>query len=74
MNLNEILADLHDGTAKLLLERIEDGTATAAEIGQAINLLKHNNIQAPVTNNNMSSLLDSLPDFDTDKGEYATWQ
>jgi len=74
MNLNEILSELHDESALLLLSRIKDGTATAAEIGQAINLLKHNNIQAPANNKPINSLLDSLPEFDEpEDAEGTAW-
>lgn len=46
MDLSEILSGLHTKTAELLLKKIESGEASAAEIAQAIALLKHNNITA----------------------------
>ena len=42
----ELLGQLHDMVTKELLRRIESGEATAADIGQAIKLLKDNNIEA----------------------------
>lgn len=44
-NLEQMLADLHGAVIKTLLDRINTGTASAQEIAQAINILKHDNIQ-----------------------------
>lgn len=46
MDLQQLLGTLHSKTAELLLGRIDSGEASAAEIAQAIALLKHNNITA----------------------------
>ncbi|GEM_PF-6506644 len=43
--LKQLLEQLHIETAKLLLEKIQTGTAKPAEIQAAIALLKHNGIQ-----------------------------
>lgn len=44
-NLEELLAELHGEVIKTLLNRIKSGEASAQEIAQAINILKHDNIQ-----------------------------
>ncbi|WP_444957609.1 hypothetical protein [Microbulbifer sp. ZKSA002] len=55
--LQELLEQLHDEAARTLLERLKGGKATAAEIAQAINLLKHNGIQC---DSKPGSILDEI--------------
>ena len=55
----ELLADLHGKVAKRLLEKIENETATPAEMALAVKMLKDNNITVvPET----GSLLDDIAD------------
>lgn len=44
-DLEQKLAALHSAVVDTLLQRIETGEASAQEIAQAINILKHDNIQ-----------------------------
>lgn len=60
---SEVLGRLHELVAKELTRRIERGEATAADIGQAIKLLKDNNITAiPTGDNGLGKLVGSLKD------------
>ncbi len=62
--LTDILEALHTDVAKLLAERIKDKSATASEIAQAINLLKHNNIQEVIKPDSpLGNLLKQIPEF-----------
>lgn len=45
------LAELHREIARELKRRIQEGTATAADISAAIKFLKDNNISCPVEDN-----------------------
>jgi len=63
---SEALGNLHELVTWELTRRIESGEATAADIAQAIKLLKDNGISAVPTDNNplgklMGSLKDRLP-------------
>lgn len=63
---SEALGNLHELVTLELTRRIESGEATAADIAQAIKLLKDNGISAVPTDNNplgklMGSLKDRLP-------------
>jgi len=56
------LSDILDESAKLLLAKIKDGTATAADLNVARALLKDNGINAiPTKTNGLGGLADSLP-------------
>lgn len=57
----EALGNLHDLVTQELTRRIESGKATAADIAQAIKLLKDNGITAvPTDNNPLGRLVVSL--------------
>lgn len=63
---SEALGNLHELVTRELTRRIESGEATAADLAQAIKLLKDNGISAVPTDNNplgklMGSLKDRLP-------------
>ena len=59
---------LHEAVASLLLQKVQDGTATPAELSTAVKMLKDNGIEAiPTENNKLGRLAKSLPDFDTDE-------
>jgi len=63
--LHKIYADIHLETAKLLLQRIREGSATAADLSVARAILKDNNIVAkPVGGSPLNNLAASLPQFD----------
>jgi hypothetical protein len=67
--LNDILGDIQIELAGLVLKRIKDGTATAADLQVARGLLRDNNIQAiPSANPNLMRLAHSLP-FDEPEAE-----
>ena len=53
----DTLAELHSEVARVLIERIKDGTASAAELSVARGILKDNNITA---RSNEGSHMDSL--------------
>lgn len=62
--INEILSKLHLGTARLLLEKVESGEATAAEVSNALKMLKDNGIEAlPTPESPLGELAGKLPDF-----------
>ena len=57
----ELLGNLHDMVTRELIRRIESGEATAADLAQAIKLLKDNGITAvPTDNNPLGRLVVSL--------------
>ena len=59
----EALGNLHDLVTRELTRRIESGEATAADLAQAIKLLKDNEITAiPTDNNPLGRLVVSLKD------------
>lgn len=59
----EMLGSLHDLVTQELTRRIASGEATAADIAQAIKLLKDNGISAvPTDNNPLGKLVGSLKD------------
>lgn len=67
----DVLGKLHELVATELTRRIESGEATAADIAQAIKLLKDNNITAIPTNDNglgqlVGSLKERLPFTDVE--------
>lgn len=45
-NLNDLLEQLHSVAVEELLTRIRSGDASAADLGVAVQLLKHNSITA----------------------------
>jgi ABC-type Zn uptake system ZnuABC Zn-binding protein ZnuA len=67
----ELLGELHSAIAAELLERIQSGQASAAELSTAIRFLKDNNIEAIGSENEgLTELMKALPDFDSE--EYYT--
>jgi len=59
------LGKLHEAVAKQLLDKVQSGEASVAEINAAIKLLKDNNIVSLVeTGDTMSKLYHALPEFD----------
>jgi hypothetical protein len=58
----DILADILDESARLLLNRIKAGEATAADLNVARQLLKDNGINAiPTKDNGLGQLARQLP-------------
>lgn len=67
--LHKIYADIHLASAELLLARIKEGSATAADLAVARTILKDNNITVkPVKGSPMGNLAASLPQFDDHEG------
>lgn len=61
-NLNDTLGDIQIELAGLVLKRIKDGTATAADLQVARGLLRDNSITSmPSANPNLLRLSESLP-------------
>lgn len=68
----DILGRLHDQVAQKLLEKIESGEATPAEINAAIKFLQNNGIEAKLTDeNSLGKLAAALPEFDDEDHEEA---
>jgi len=64
----ELLGDLHSAIAADLLQRVQSGEATSAELSTAIRFLKDNNIEAIASENEgLTALMKALPDFDTEE-------
>lgn len=64
----EILGDLHSAIAAELLQRVQTGEASAAELSTAIRFLKDNNIEAIGSENEgLTALMKALPDFDSEE-------
>jgi len=62
----EFLDKLHSALAEELLRRIQDGTATAADLSAARQFLKDNGIDAvPKAGNPINNLMNNLP-FEND--------
>lgn len=47
--MEDLLVDLHLKSIQLLLQKVEEGTATSGEIGQAVQLLKLNDVTIDIT-------------------------
>ncbi len=61
----EVLGQLHEIVAKELTQRIKDGTATAADIANALKMLKDNGIEARADRNAaVASLASQFPSFE----------
>jgi hypothetical protein len=62
-DLNELLAEMNIKLTKELLNRIESGAATPADLNVARQLLKDNNVQAakPTANPMMLRLAEHVP-------------
>lgn len=67
---NDTLNELHGAVAQHLLDRVYSGEATAAEVGQAVKMLKDNGIEAiPKPHNplgQLSTSMSNLPFTDPD--------
>jgi hypothetical protein len=64
----ELLGNLHTAVAADLLQRIQSGEASAAELSTAIRFLKDNNIEAIASDNEgLTALMEALPDFDSEE-------
>jgi hypothetical protein len=62
VNRPELLERLHDLLTQNLIDKIESGEATAADLGVARQLLKDNNINAtPVSGSPILKLSQALP-------------
>jgi len=60
----ELLGRLHDAVAQDLLTKIQDGSASPAEISTAVKFLKDNGIEAiPAAKSLLGDLSRSLPEF-----------
>jgi|LakMenEpi03Aug12_release.lakeMendotaPanAssembly.Ray.scaffolds.fasta_scaffold1304855_2 hypothetical protein len=71
MDEKELLEKLHTGMIRCLLEKIESGEATAADLGVARQLLKDNGIDvAARAGGPILKLTDSLP-FDPSEDDVA---
>jgi hypothetical protein len=57
-----VLELLHAAVAKELLERVENGEASAADLGAAIKMLKDNNITAVIEDNETMGALQAKID------------
>lgn len=63
----DLLDALHSAVAHQLLEKIQTGEATAAEISVAVKFLKDNHIEAlAVPDSPISNLLEALPFSDAE--------
>jgi hypothetical protein len=61
-DMNALFARMHQSLAEALIQKIKDGTATAADLSVARQMLKDNNITAvPVEGSPLQSLTDTLP-------------
>ncbi|WP_421868821.1 hypothetical protein [Pararhizobium sp.] len=61
----DMMAALHGVVAQELLDRIKDGSATAADISNAIKFLKDNGIEARADKNAaVASLASQFPTFE----------
>jgi len=67
-DLDAILANLHTALAEELLKKVQDGSATGAELSVARQMLKDNNVTAVPTNgtplNDLDKHLSGLPTFE----------
>jgi hypothetical protein len=65
---DDVMGELHELTATLLLQRLQSGEATPAEINAAIKFLQNNGIEANlVPDSPLDKLKESLPSFDDDE-------
>ena len=66
-DLTELLNEIHSALATSLLKKIEDGTATSADLSVARQMLKDNNITSVPTKgtplDDLNKQMDDLPDF-----------
>lgn len=65
----ELLGRLHDAVAADLLQRVQSGGATPAELNAAIKFLKDNGIEALATEDStLGKLVDEMPKFEVLSG------
>ena len=68
----DLMARLHGVVAEELMTRIKDGTATAADISNAIKFLKDNGIEARADKSAaVASLAAQFPSFTDEEIDYA---
>lgn len=61
-NLSQILEDMHVNLAQTLLDRVKNGSATAADLNVARQFLKDNGIEGNLENHKpLAALTDALP-------------
>jgi hypothetical protein len=71
----DLLESLHNAVATELLQKVQSGEATAAELSAAIKFLKDNGVEAmPVGDNPISKLFHALPFEDADIQQVLTKQ
>ncbi|MEZ2409841.1 hypothetical protein AB6806_23905 [Bosea sp. RCC_152_1] len=71
---NEVFEQLHEALAKDLLKRVQDGSATAADLNVARAFLKDNCISSlPAKDSPLAGLLAKLPFSADDADEDATY-
>ena len=73
----DLLDALHSAVAHQLLDKIQTGEATAAEISVAVKFLKDNHIEAlAVPDSPISNLLEALPfsDAEIQGSQFKQWQ
>lgn len=64
----DLLAELHLETAKLLLSKVRSGEITPSELATAVKMLKDNKIEAQITpGDTLHQLYASLPDYDDEE-------
>lgn len=69
--INKILEELHEATARDLLKRIQSGQASPAEITAALKMLKDNGIEAlPTQENPLGTLANEIPEFLENDAEF----
>lgn len=63
-SLQKMLEDLHEGVAKVLLQKVQSGLITPPELNAAIKFLKDNGIEAiPTPDNPLGELANEIPNF-----------
>ena len=64
----DLLGKLHEAVTAELLERVQSGQASAAELSTSIRFLKDNNIEAIASENDgLTELMKALPDFGSEE-------
>lgn len=71
---DKVLAELHEETINLLLGRIKDGSATAAELSVARSILRDNGINSTTHGNAPIAKLEMVMPFDEDDPEIPVSQ
>lgn len=69
--MDQLLAALHEGVGRSLLERIQSGEANAADLNVARQFLKDNGIDASIKSSEPLLNLAKIMPFDPDEEEVA---